>query len=526
MSSIKSSLQKLPTALNIVALALPISIGYGILSGLGPISGIIGLLVSLILGSFLGGVKDLIRTPTAVTTLVIAFALGEMQGTAIEKTQLAIFIFVLSGLFLMIIGKFDLAKYVKLMPYPLVKGITITIGILLISKSTQEIIDFSQLDFASNYGSVLLALSVVLAALLLERKSSKIPSIFIALLIPSLFCFLFGADFKTLEFNLEDNFQLLSLADLQHIPYSSFVEQIPSAVFIALYAALSSSLCVLILDGLTDEQYNLNKENFHLGIINIVSGLFGGIPSCGNLPASLININSAKSSRLVGIFAAAILLIFLFLFSHSISYIPSVVISAILFFLGLKLVDINIIRSLFNYKNSDNLVLLLTIIIGVFGSLFHAIIAGFTLSSILFMHRMRRMSGNLTVSGDVDQLVKKNKVSKALKERIQIINLNGPLFFGSAEDFYSRFVNLQNSSIIIVNLKQVPFMDDTGLNVIKKSIKTALEGNVEIYFTGTNYGIYKLFELYGIVNQRLTENYFYPSIPSCLKALKATHEES
>ena len=188
--------------------------------------------------------------------------------------------------------------------------------------------------------------------------------------------------------------------------------------------------------------------------------------------------------------------------------------------MGYKLIDFKILFSSFKLKESENLVLLTTIVVGVFDNLLHAIIAGFVLASIQFMYKMSKISTNATKTRKVDDQIKANKLSKSLKDRIRIINLDGPFFFGTAEDFYSQFDNLRSDTIIIVNFKLVPYTDETGINVIYKAINKAKKSNVTIYFTGANSVIFKQFEDNGIV-QELSENSFYQSVRACLKMLNS-----
>ena len=46
----------------------------------------------------------------------------------------------------------------------------------------------------------------------------------------------------------------------------------------------------------------------------------------------------------------------------------------------------------------------------------------------------------------------------------------------------------------IINLKDVPYMDDTGLEVISKTIHLVQENKIDIYFVGANDIIFSQFE--------------------------------
>tara|TARA_Y100000385_G_scaffold242156_1_gene258967 strand:+ start:1003 stop:2574 length:1572 start_codon:yes stop_codon:yes gene_type:complete len=520
MNFINSLKYNIPNALNLVSLAMPISIGYGVLSSLGPVSGIIGLIASFLISVFVGGKTGMIRTPIASITIIVAIAISEIEYEGIQKIQLAIFTIILVGIIQIIIGKLDLGKFVKLLPYSLVKGIVISSGILLIVKSTQKIFDFNHLMNSSNLTILVLLSSIIIFLIVIESKFKKIPAILFAIIISSAICYWFKLDLILLNYSNIIEFTIPNLDVLQSLPLSAYLKQVPSALFIGVYASLSTLLVALILDGMTDAKYDVKKELMNLGSISLISGFFGGIPSSANLPISIINIKSNQVSRFTGLFSIIIILLFITFLGFFLKFIPIAVINSVLIYMGYKLIDFKILFSSFKFKESENLVLLTTIVVGVFDNLLHAIIAGFVLASIQFMYKMSKISTNATKTRKVDDQIKANKLSKSLKDRIRIINLDGPFFFGTAEDFYSQFDNLRSDTIIIVNFKLVPYTDETGINVIYKAINKAKKSNVAIYFTGANSVIFKQFEDNGIV-QELSENSFYQSVRACLKMLNS-----
>ena len=201
MNFINSLKYNIPNALNLVSLAMPISIGYGVLSSLGPVSGIIGLIASFLISVFVGGKTGMIRTPIASITIIVAIAISEIEYEGIQKIQLAIFTIILVGIIQIIIGKLDLGKFVKLLPYSLVKGIVISSGILLIVKSTQKIFDFNHLMNSSNLTILVLLSSIIIFLIVIESKFKKIPAILFAIIISSAICYWFKLDLILLNYS-------------------------------------------------------------------------------------------------------------------------------------------------------------------------------------------------------------------------------------------------------------------------------------------------------------------------------------
>ena len=69
-------------------------------------------------------------------------------------------------------------------------------------------------------------------------------------------------------------------------------------------------------------------------------------------------------------------------------------------------------------------------------------------------------------------------------------------------------------------------MDDTGLEVISKTIHLVQENKIDIYFVGANDIIFSQFEKEKIVRGLLPENSFFPRLKGCLKMLNSEHKEN
>ena len=108
----------------------------------------------------------------------------------------------------------------------------------------------------------------------------------------------------------------------------------------------------------------------------------------------------------------------------------------------------------------------------------------------------------------------------ALKNKIHVKSLDGPLFFGFADQFREYFKALDSIYAVIIDMKKVPFMDETGLVTLEQCIKDLLARDIDVYITGANTAIYQQFEKVGIPGNLIPVNNFFPYISYCAKHLK------
>ncbi|MCP4443366.1 MAG: SulP family inorganic anion transporter [Aureispira sp.] len=119
--------------------ALPLALAFGAQTELGAMAGLYGAIAIGILAALFGGTPTQISGPTApmtvVSALVIADAVQHMGATsAYDPEVFAVIIatFFLAGFLEMLLGFFQIGKYIKYIPYPVVSGFMSGIGVIIV----------------------------------------------------------------------------------------------------------------------------------------------------------------------------------------------------------------------------------------------------------------------------------------------------------------------------------------------------------------------------------------------------------
>ena len=116
--------------------ALPLALAFGVSSGLGASAGLYGAIFIGFMAALFGGTATQISGPTAPMTAVSMIVISGIVGTYEGDLELAmpaiLTVFLLAGLFQVILGFLKLGTYIKYIPYPVVSGFMTAIGVIIL----------------------------------------------------------------------------------------------------------------------------------------------------------------------------------------------------------------------------------------------------------------------------------------------------------------------------------------------------------------------------------------------------------
>jgi len=116
--------------------ALRLALAFGVSSGLGPSAGLYGAIFISFFAALFGGTNTQISGPTApmtaVSMVVIAGIVAANDGDVTKALPAILTIFILAGLFQIILGVIGLGKYIRYIPYPVVSGFMTAIGLIIL----------------------------------------------------------------------------------------------------------------------------------------------------------------------------------------------------------------------------------------------------------------------------------------------------------------------------------------------------------------------------------------------------------
>ena len=114
--------------------ALPLALAFGVSSGLGPSAGLYGAIFVGFFAALFGGTNTQISGPTApmtaVSMVIIAGIVGLNEGDISKALPAILTVFLLAGIFQIVLGLLRVGTYIKYIPTPVVSGFMSAIGVI------------------------------------------------------------------------------------------------------------------------------------------------------------------------------------------------------------------------------------------------------------------------------------------------------------------------------------------------------------------------------------------------------------
>lgn len=157
--------------------ALPLALAFGVSSGLGPSAGLYGAIFISFFAALFGGTPTQISGPTApmtaVSMVVIASIIGVHDGDLGKAIPYILIVFLLSGIFQILLGLIRVGTYIKYIPYPVVSGFMTAIGVIILITQLQPMMGYEVQKDTDYVNSFVPEAEAILLEKILEEESQE-----------------------------------------------------------------------------------------------------------------------------------------------------------------------------------------------------------------------------------------------------------------------------------------------------------------------------------------------------------------
>ncbi|MGO3229450.1 MAG: SulP family inorganic anion transporter [Oceanisphaera sp.] len=404
-------------AIIVTIMLIPQSLAYAMLAGLPPEVGLYASILPLLAYTLFGTSHTLSVGPVAVISLMTAAAVGNLalEGSG-EYLVAAIALAFISGIILVLMGLLKLGVLANFLSHPVISGFITASGLLIAASQLQHLLGISAsghnlleilqavatniqhtnlLTLAIGGGAVLFlfwsrkglapllarcGLSPHVAALV--SKTGPVLAVITTILV------VWTADLAQQGVQIVGSIPAgLPAFTLPHFDSELWQQLLVSALFISLVGFVESVSVAQTLAAKRRQRIAPNQELIGLGAANIGSALAGGFPVTGGFSRSVVNFDAGAQTPAAGAFTAlGIALAALFL-TPLLFFLPQATLAATIIVAVLSLIDIGAIKRTWQYSRSDFSAMLVTILLTLTQGVEMGIVAGVSLSLLLFLHR-------------------------------------------------------------------------------------------------------------------------------------------
>lgn len=478
----------------VAIIALPLSIALAIASGVSPEKGLITAIFAGFIISFLGGSKVQIGGPTAAFVVIIY---SIIQEHGLDGLITAV---IMAGFILVIMGLLKFGTLIKFIPKTITVGFTAGIALTLMSTQLKDFLGLKidnvpsefipkwECYFANmntlNVWSIAIGLLCIIIIALWPKINKTIPGSMIALIVATLLVKFLNLPVDTIGSRFTEISSAIPTPVMPSFSISTINKLFTPAVTIAILGALESLLSAVVADDMIGDTHDSNMELVAQGLANIASGLFGGIPATGAIARTASNVKSGGRSPISGMVHAITLLITMLLLMPLAKMIPMTTLSAILIVVAYNMSGWRTFKSLLNAPKSDVAVLLITFGCTVIFDLVVAIGFGMIMTMALFM---KRVSDTTEIRDLVGEEVFDDEITRILEKadgKINVYQVNGPMFFGVVQDFISKMKELEaTTEVVILDMRHTHAVDASAIDAMTKLLRQCEKLNIKLYLT-------------------------------------------
>lgn len=485
--------------LEVALLTLPQAMAYALVAGLPAFTGLYAAIFSAIIAAFMGSSRYLVVGPVNAIAILVQAGTAEIlysyyrDATPWERDVYALEIMtqiaLLAGVFQVIVAIFKLGRMTQFVSHSVVVGYlaggTIAIiinqlftfvgmpGLAGVNSLYEKLAHFiSHLDtiHLPTIGIGLGSLGLIIG---LKKLGKRVPSAALMLIITGGFCFLLTltpfasyVDQIALIGSTSDPFEVPPFFSWPHFNLSIMNHMVAIAFAIALLSIIETTCAAKSLAAASGQGISINQEILSVGSANIVSSCTGSLPVSVSTSRSQLNLQSGAQTRFSVIFNALFVAGIVGYLGTFVNLIPLSALSALLFVNAVTHVNSKQLLLCIKSTRSDAFVLISTFLACIFFNLDTAFYIGVVLSISLYLKKAampQLIEYEIQNNGELRRL---HLAEAYLQKLIRVIKVEGELFFGSADIFYTTLKTLaeddNTTRVILLQLKNARDIDATS----------------------------------------------------------------
>ncbi|MCS7076628.1 MAG: SulP family inorganic anion transporter [Bacteroidia bacterium] len=476
--------------------ALPLCLGIAIASDAPPFSGLIAGIIGGIVVGLLSGSPLSVSGPAAGLAAIVS---AEIQNIgSFEGFLVAV---IIAGCLQILLGLLKLHVIAYFFPSAVIKGMLVSIGLLLIFKQLPHALGYDKEAFGlnefenkatnentftailsavkyANIEAVIISIVSLLILILWDtpwlKKIKLIPGALIAVILSVMLNIYLDSFpfFRLGKEHLVSIPKVNSMRELQNafiLPDFSFLydKKVWIASFtLCIIASLETLLSIEAIDKLDPHKREtpLSRELFAQGVGNTLSGLAGGLPITAVIVRSSANVNAGAKTKLSAVLHGLLLLVCVMFIPNLLNKIPQASLASILLYTGYKLAKPKIFFSTYQLGWSQFLPFVITIITVLLSDLLVGIAAGMFASGFFIL---RDNYKNFSKFNEVKQ-----------KDNYMVIRLSEQMTFLNKARLREVLQNIPEGTHVRIDASRCSFIDVDVLEVIYDFKEIAIQKGI------------------------------------------------
>ncbi len=531
-------------AITVFAVLVPSAMAYAGLAGVTPVAGLYVALGAMLMYALFGTSRQVVMGPEATVAIMTAAAVAPLAGEDPERyAALAAMTAILVGILSILARVAKLGFITDFLSKPILVGYIFGAALIVIGsqlgkmfgisiesdKFFQQIAELlSRIDEADKITFIIGIFSMA-ALLIIRRINRAIPGPLIvvvaAIIISSVL------DLESMGVAVVGAVESgLPQIVIPVVSFEDILSLLPAALSLTILIYADEILTARVFSVKHGQKIDPNQEFVGIGMANIAAGFLTGFPCALSASRTSVSDQMGGKSQWVGLFAAALTIIFLLFFTPLLEPLPTATLGAIIIVASIGLLDFAAFRFLRKVSRTEYHLAIVTML----GVLVLGILQGILLAVVLsliniIMHILRphdALLDNVDVNGRSVYRGINDKESVMSEPGLIIYRFDAPLVFANASFFTDRLTDLITSAgsdlkCIILDAEAISDLDSTAAEALENLDMNLEKIGIELWIARANEPLRKLLKVTGLTKRLGREN-FYPSVRA---AVSAYHEQ-
>jgi SulP family sulfate permease len=448
--------------ITLAALAIPEVMGYTKIAGTPVITGLYTMLIPTALFAFFGSSRHLVVGADSATAAILAAGLVGLAATGSDEYMaLAAVLAVMAAGFLILARTIGLGFLADFLSRTVLVGFLTGVGVQVALGQLSGMLglkggghgtlgkiwtDLQQLE-QINFYALAIAIAVLVVIVGSKKVSKKIPGALIAVV---------GAIALSWALDLGRHAHVLGAvpSGLPHIglpevswSWELIGKLVPTAFAMFVVILAQSAATSRAYAARYNERFSENTDLVGLGLANVGAGLSGTFVVNGS-PTKTQMVDSAGGRTQLSLMVTVLIVLMVLLFlTGPLAYMPEAVLSAVVFLIGIDLIDIKGMQRIYEQRRSEFWVALITALMVVFVGVEQGIILAIVLSLIDHTRRGYRPKNVVLVPSETGILhAQPVATRKQALPGLMIYRFTHSVYYANSEQLMAEVTDLVNNA--------------------------------------------------------------------------------
>jgi sulfate permease, SulP family len=509
--------------LSVAGLLLPEAVAYAGIGNMPPQAGVMALFAGLLSYALLGGSRFAIVSATSSSAAVLLAATGSLSGgNALLRFELAAGLVLLTGLLFLAGAAARVGSVSAFIGKPVLRGFAFGLALVIIIKQGPKLVGLAvpgpdaQTVLLGLFGRIGQwhepSLAVGLAALVLlfglDRLSKRWPASLIVMLI-GIAAYHFGhlgdwgvARVGAIDLQLNEPV-LPVLAREQWLRLGELAVALVLILYAESYGAIRN---LAIRHG---DEVKPNRDLVALGVANVLSSLFHGMPVGAGYSASVANEAAGAQSRWAGLCALLVLAVVVAILLPAVADIPEPVLGAIVIHAVSHMLNPQVFRPYFTWQR-DRMVVLAAVAAVLWLGVLDGLLVSIGVSVFMTLRGLAQAKvaelGRLDGSHDFVDL----GMSPLARPEpgLLILRPEAPLFFGNVERLMTQVRAMLAAQPgvrrLVLSLEETPDLDGTSVEALQDLSAALHHGGQQLVLARLKSAPYVVLQRASLPSTRMT----------------------